>query len=92
MAQAAYLACMEPLLEKVGSKWNTYMETSCFRVFMLLNHTKAYVSMYFSYNTYMETSCFRVFMLLNYTKAYVSMHFSYNAPFYTFQDVHGTST
>ncbi len=33
--------------EKVGIKKNIYMETSCFRVFMLLNYMKAYVSMYF---------------------------------------------
>ncbi len=31
----------------VGFKWNIYMETSCFCVFMLLNYMKAYVSMYF---------------------------------------------
>ncbi len=31
----------------IGTKWNIYMETSCFRVFMLLNDMKAYVSMYF---------------------------------------------
>ncbi len=33
--------------KSVGIKWNIYMETPRFRVFMLLHYTKTHVFMYF---------------------------------------------